>query len=122
MPKSSGFRLHITAPARRDITAIDRYTGHNFGEAAADRYDVLIRQALRDIRDDPNQPGTRSRPGILHPDFKLYHLSSSRERVNGQLVKEPRHFIIFRVQSGVIEVLRVLHDSRDLSLHLPAVV
>jgi plasmid stabilization system protein ParE len=29
---------------------LDRYTVSNFGEAAADRYDRLIRQALRDFQ------------------------------------------------------------------------
>ncbi len=119
MPRGSGFILNITAPARRDITAIDRYTQKNFGEAAADRYDMLIRQALRDIRDEPTRPGVRGRPNILHPDFRLYHLSSSRDRVKGHPVKEPRHFIVFRERAGVIEILRILHDSRDLAQHLP---
>jgi hypothetical protein len=30
-------------------------------------------------------------------------------------VKEPRHFIVFRRHDGVIEILRVLHDRRNLA-------
>ena len=67
MPKGSGFILNITAPNRRDITAIDRYTQNNFGEAAADRYDMRIRQALRDIRDEPTRSGVRGRRAFCIP-------------------------------------------------------
>ena len=114
------FRLHLTGPARQDIAAIDRYTVRTFGEPAADRYAMLIRRALLDIQDDPNRPGVKGRPEALNPDVRLYHLSSSRERVSGQPVKEPRHFIAFRQKAEVIEILRVLHDSRDMVRHLPA--
>ncbi|MGI4826879.1 MAG: type II toxin-antitoxin system RelE/ParE family toxin [Janthinobacterium lividum] len=120
MSKNPRFSLYLAGPARRDIAAIDRYTLRTFGEAAADRYDILIRQALRDIQEDPDRPGARARPGALNPTFRLYHLSSSRDRVSGQPVKEPRHFIVYRQRpDDVIEVLRVLHDSRDLARHLP---
>lgn len=119
MPKSAGFRLHLTGPAQRDIAAIDIYTARRFGDAAAGRYDLLIRQALCEFQDDPSRLGVKTRPEVLSPEFKLYHLSSSRDRVGGQPVKEPRHFVIYRLRSSVIEVLRVLHDSRELARHLP---
>ena len=122
VPKSSGFRLPLTGPAPRDFAAIDSYTARKFGDATADRYDLLIRQALRDIQDDPNRLGVKTRPETLNPEFKLYHLTSSSDRVSSQpVVKEPRHFIIYRQQSDLIEVLRVLHDSRDLARHLPPI-
>jgi len=34
--------------------------------------------------------------------------------------KSPRHIVFYRVVSGdVIEVVRLLHDTMDVQLHLP---
>ncbi len=51
----------------------------------------------------------------------LYHLAFSREHVQeDQAVKSPRHFLMFRhLQPGIIEIVRILHDSRDLAQHVP---
>lgn len=113
------FRLHLTFAARRDIAAIGRYTDRAFGEVAERRYSALISQALRDIQDDPDRPGAKARPGIS-PEFCFYHLSLSRQRTVAPVVKAPRHFIVYRKRrDDVIEIVRVLHDSRDLVRHLP---
>jgi len=50
---------------------------------------------------------------------RTYHLSLSRSRLPGAVVKEPRHFILFRRSGEVIEVARILHDASDLERHLP---
>jgi toxin ParE1/3/4 len=37
-------------------------------------------------------------------------------------VRNPRHFLIYRRRhdhTTVIDILRILHDSRDLARHLP---
>jgi plasmid stabilization system protein ParE len=34
-------------------------------------------------------------------------------------VKDPRHFLIYRVnRAGIVEIARVLHDSMDLPRHI----
>ena len=44
----------------------------------------------------------------------------SRTRVTGPIVKEPRHFLLYRRrQDGAVEVARILHDNQDLDRHLP---
>ena len=39
--------------------------------------------------------------------------------MNRPRVKEPRHFLLYRRRGKVIEVMRILHDARDLERHLP---
>ena len=120
VPEAQRFSLRLSAPARRDIAAIDHYTIRTFGEAAALRYLALIRHALYDIANDPALPGAKARPEAFNPEFRFNHLASSRQRIPGETVKEPRHFIIYRQRTGnIVEILRVLHDSRDLNRHLP---
>jgi toxin ParE1/3/4 len=50
---------------------------------------------------------------------RTYHLEFSRNRVTGLGVKEPRHFLLYRCRGDVIEIARILHDSRDLARHCP---
>lgn len=80
-----------------------------------------MKQALRDIEADPELAGSKEHRDIFRGGVRTYHLSSSRDRVIGPQVKEPRHFILYRKrEDGVIEVGRVLHDGRDLERHVPA--
>ena len=108
----------ILAPAAsQDIRDILRWSEEQFGKAAALRYEALIVQAVRDIEADPARPGVSQRPG-LPPEIRLYHLAFSRERTDGGVVKTPRHFLAFRAVASRLQIVRILHDSRDLARHL----
>jgi toxin ParE1/3/4 len=112
--------VRIAAPAFTDIADIWVWTLERFGHAAALRYETLIDQAIADLADDPARPTAKERPDLL-PGLWLYHLAFSRAHVpEDQAVKSPRHFVMFRhLQPGIIEIVRILHDSRDLARHLP---
>ena len=119
MTKRPRLQVHVTGPAKRDISTIVRWSLREFGEAAALRYEALILQALRDIGEDPERPGSKERPEIMIEGARGYHLSFSRTRMDRPRVKEPRHFLLYRRRGKVIEVMRILHDARDLERHLP---
>lgn len=121
MPKQRTPQLIVTGPARRDIEAILRRSIKEFGAAASDRYRLLIRQAMLDILSDPNRPGSKERPEILIEGARTYHLLFSRNRVEGQPVKDPRHFLLYRRRNsdGAIELARILDDVRDLDRQIP---
>lgn len=109
----------ILLPAiREDIREIVLWSEEHFGVAAADRYGALIRQALRDVQADPLRPGAKARPDLA-PNAYVYHLAFSRNRVTGDTLKTPRHFVLYRFAGDAMEFARILHDSRDLALHLP---
>jgi toxin ParE1/3/4 len=102
---------------RQDTQKVVAWSEDHFGEAAADRYAELIQQALRDLIVEPTRPGTKARPDLgLHA--YAYHLICSRDRVFGERVKTPRHFVIYRHVNNKVEFVRLLHDSRDLALHV----
>jgi toxin ParE1/3/4 len=94
------------------------WTAEHFGAAAADRYETLIARALIDVAEDPFRPDARQRPE-LPGGIYTYYLASSRERVSGDRVKAPRQFLLYRDVALRVEVLRILHVSRDLAQHLP---
>jgi len=110
-------RAILALAARADIKRILRWSEEKFGKDAALRYESLIIRAVCDIEADEARPGVSRRPG-LPPDVFLYHLAFSRDRVAGETVREPRHFLAFRISGVRLEILRVLHDSRDLARHL----
>ena len=120
MPKRPRIQIDLTGPARRDLTAIVKWSFLELGEAAALRYEALVRQALRDVQADPGRPGSKERPDIMIKGARTYHLEFSRDHVVGGRVQRPRHFLLYRhPNDGVIEVARILHDARDLARHLP---
>ena len=113
--------IRIAAPALNDIGNIWMWTVERFGHAAATRYETLIEQAIADLADNPDCPAVRERTDSL-PGLWSYHLAFSRTHVaDDQAVKSPRHFVMFRqLQPGIVEILRILHDSSDLTRHFPS--
>ena len=63
--KRPRFEVRVTGPARQDIATILNWSRKEFGEAAALRYQVLIVQALQDIGDDLERPGSKEGPEIM---------------------------------------------------------
>jgi len=102
------------------MIAIMDWSLKEFGEDAALRYDALFTQALRDIADDPERPGSQQRAELAE-GVRVYHLRFSRDRARSALgiVKHPRHFLVYRCHDRAIELLRILHDARDLQQHIP---
>ena len=122
MPESRGrYRIVLAPSARTDIREALIWTQERFGERAAARYRDLLKQALRDIAADPARPGSKERPDLAR-GIRTYHLVFSRDRAAGDLgvVRKPRHFLVYRRRGeDVIDIVRVLHDARDLQRHLP---
>ncbi len=111
-------RLTITHPARSDLIDIRTYTIDRYGRAGADAYDALLKQAIRDVWEDPYRPGSQERPEI-GANIRSYHSALSRERA-ASTVKSPRHFVLyFLPHDDEVAISRVLHDSRDLARHVP---
>jgi toxin ParE1/3/4 len=113
-----GQRIVLSPTARQDIHNILLWSIDKFGTNAAALYRALLIQGLRDLALDPLRPGSKTRPELAD-NARTYHLALSRSDVEGQHVKAPRHFILYRISSNHLEVARILHDSRDLTRHLP---
>lgn len=113
MAKPGNYGVHLTLTARADLLRVMEWS------VAALRYDALIKQALRDIEEDPERPGSTEKPELMIEGGRTYHLSFSRGRLPHPGVKEPRHFLLYRRRGKVIEVVRILHDARDLKRNLP---
>ena len=118
-------RLRIATTAKDDIEDLLAWSEGRFGVAARERYQDLLSRALLDIAGDMARPGMRFRPELGLNVFS-YHLFFSREGAAKQpgraraKVLRPRHFLVGRIaEPGLIDILRVLHDSMEVSRHLP---
>jgi toxin ParE1/3/4 len=111
----------LSSQASADFTAIIRRSRREFGVEAAKRYDSLIRQAIEDVGREPLRPSSRPQPDIPIEGARTYHISLSRFRLSGRTVRNPRHILLYRCLDGNhVEIVRILHDSRDLGRHVPA--
>jgi len=117
VPERPPSRARLSPQAETDLDQILQWSEEQFGHGAALRYAELVIQALRDLEADPRRPGAKQRPELPQGIY-TYHLVSSREHVAVTRVKAPRHFLLYRVIAARVEVLRILHDSRDLGLAL----
>jgi toxin ParE1/3/4 len=113
--------LHRFSPeALDDINAIWVWSSKRFGVTAAQRYELLIEQAVSDLANSPYRTG--SQPfAVLGESLRVYHLQQSRRRVARakDRVKRPRHVIYYRIlDDSMIEIVRILHDQMNPFLYL----
>jgi toxin ParE1/3/4 len=112
-------RYRLSAAAQADVIDILAWTHEQFGEAARLRYESLVVAALRDVATQPERPGSILRPE-LGAGVRSWRLRLSRGRVGtgSTAVRRPRHFLIYRCESELLVVGRVLHDMMELVQHL----
>ncbi len=114
-------QYQLSTSAQSDIIGILAWTHEQFGVEARKRYETLIVAALRDIAAQPDRVGNVKRPE-LGAAVRSWHLRLSRERARTEtgVVRNPRHFLIYRQEPGLIVIARVLHDAMELARHLEA--
>jgi toxin ParE1/3/4 len=112
-------QYRLSAVAQVDILDILAWSHEQFGEEARERYEALIVTALRDVAAQPDRPGGAERQE-LGANVRSWHLSLSRERARTQtgIVRNPRHFLIYRTESDTVVVGRILHDAMELARHI----
>jgi len=94
-------RLRLSDPARADLDGIWEYTARRWSVDQAEAYLRAINQALALLRDNPRLG--RNAGGVKPGYFKFPALS---------------HVIYYRLPSGTLDVIRVLHKSMDAEQHL----
>ena len=106
------WQIRLGQQAERDFVDILRWTAKFFGEIQAQTYSATISLALQALTDGPEILGSKLRDDI-EPGIRTLHVA--------RLGRKGRHFVVFRVGvAHTIDILRLLHDSMELSRHLPA--
>jgi toxin ParE1/3/4 len=107
-------RFRISGPAREDLANALARSLELWGDEAEDRYSAVLVAALRMIVRDPAGPLTRDR-SELAPNIRSLHVKHARR---GTAVRDPVHVVFYRATGSMIEVVRVLHQRMEPTLHL----
>lgn len=108
----NGWTAHLTDQAAQDIENILDWTYEQFGLLQLEVYTDVINDALEVLTQGPQLIDVRQRPEL---GDHVATLHVARQGSRGR-----HHLLVCRIheQDGVIEVLRILHDSMDLARHL----
>lgn len=104
-------RLERKPKARADIKAIRAYSRRVFGAGAQEQYGALMKRAFVMLCANPQRIGVQHREDL--PGFNLFHLRLARTR--GTAPKDARHIIVFTYDDVTLTIVRVLHDSMDVT-------
>jgi len=103
------WRVQLTDMAEVDLISIKIWTTKKFGALQAVKYLEVITSALEDLITGPEPIGSTSREDI-GPNIRSLHV---QRRGN-----KGRHLLVFKeAKNQTIEVLRLFHDSMDLTHH-----
>lgn len=105
------WQVWFAESAERDFFSVLRWTSEQFGKRQARVYETTLRSVLKALASGPDTVGCKMRQELGRDVATLHVARQSRKG---------RHLLVFRVHDseGVIEVLRILHDSMDLARHL----
>lgn len=95
----------------RDVEEVLAHTATRFGPHKLEQYKAALRDALVTLAADEKAMGSRDRKEV-GPGVRTLHLSRSGHKT--------RHLVLYQIRGdGVIRLGRLLHDSMELSNHLP---
>ena len=104
------WQVQLTDMAEIDLIGIKIWTTEKFGAPQAAKYLGVIALALEDLMIGPKAIGSKPREDI-GPNVRSLHMQRKGNK--------GRHLIVFKeARNQTIQVLRLLHDSMDLTHHL----
>ena len=107
------WRVRLSALAEDDFLNILRWTSDRFGDAQARRYAGILTQTVEALRAGSEVPGSRRRDEIA-PGLMTLHVTRRGRR--------GRHLVAYRIDLATdpltVDILRILHDSMDVSRHV----
>ncbi len=111
-------RYRLSAPAQEDFANILAASLERWGIEGRSRYAALLAAAMRTIASDPEGPLTRDRADLL-PGIRSLHVRHARGKHG---IRSPVHVVFYRATpSGLIEIVRVLHQRMEPSQQLAGV-
>lgn len=91
-------QYRLSEPAKNDLLGIFLYTLETWGEDQVPVYLELIETALQRITENPMTHGSKTREDAV-PGCRTF--------------RSGKHIIVYRINSGIVEIARILHESMD---------
>ena len=102
----------LTEAAKADLRSTINWTADQFGNEQAKIYAQIIYEAFSALTEGPNAVGVKT---CIEVSDKVYMLHTARSG------KKARHLIMFQIETQTehtIQIIRILHDSMDISRHI----
>jgi toxin ParE1/3/4 len=113
-------RFLISRPAQADLTQILASSAERWRIEARRRYTALLAAAMRRVAAEPEGPTTKNRSEIAR-GIRSFHLRHARVDKPEAKVRRPVHVLYYRVvRSGLVEIVRVLHERMEPSRYIDA--
>jgi toxin ParE1/3/4 len=94
---------HLSKPAEDDLRGIFLYTLETWGEEQVPVYLNLVETALQRIAENPMTFGSKTRDYVV-PGCRTF--------------RSGKHIIVYRINGGIVEIARILHESMDSEQHV----
>jgi toxin ParE1/3/4 len=108
---SKVWKIRLGRQAELDYVEILSWTTKHFSKVQAQTCSETITQAIQALTDGPEILDSKRRDEI-ELGIRTLHVA--------RLGRKGRHIVVFRVDGvQTIDVLRLLHETMDLSRHLP---
>ena len=107
-------RIRISGPAAADIARALAISRARWGDDAHTRYTALLAEALKSLARKPNAPISKAR-SELGDGIRSFHVRHVRGSAG---VKDPVHVVFYRVVGEWLEVVRMLHERMEPTLHV----
>jgi toxin ParE1/3/4 len=106
------WRVRLSAEAELDYANILKWTTENFGTRQARVYRDTLVEALAELANGSDVPGSKPRDEIVR-GLRTLHVARRGRRGS--------HFVLYQAAPGsIIDVVRILHDRMELRRHLPS--
>lgn len=104
----TAWKVRLTKKSEQDFESILQWTYEYFGGRQTNTYEATLKSALGTLLTGPNVLGSKPRAEI---GLDIWSLHVARGGRKG------RHFLLYRAVAAThtIEVLRILHDSMDIT-------
>lgn len=103
------WRIVLGRSAEDDFSNIAAWTSENFGVRQAEAYVDAMLDAIDELSANPLHARSKARDEI-GPGIRTLHMSKRGRR--------GRHLLLYRTDDETLVVLRILHDSMEISSHL----
>lgn len=97
----SGYRLSKLAD--EDLLSIFRYTIETWGPDQVSIYLQLLESARDQLAENPLRVGSKAREDLA-PGCRIFRAG--------------KHFFVYRIKGGIVEIARILHESMDFERHV----
>lgn len=102
-------RIVLGKLAEADLVNVAVWTAENFGAKQADAYVDAILDTIDEL--SAGEPARSKARDEIAPGIRTLHMAKPGRR--------GRHLLVYLVADDVLTIVRILHDSMEVSRHLP---